>query len=152
MSAWIVSKAHIDALVQEMVAREMIACDQATATGRELWEECRRSVAYRYPNDRSGERPGPCDLTDEAMAEYVFEGVEAPLHPEAIAYACGCFDYQSCEHPGWESSRAKALTDALEAKCLAEPGVRQRPPFGVWPWGIDDINDVIDKSRMGATS
>jgi hypothetical protein len=152
MSAWIVSKPHIDALVQEMIARDLIRLDQADATGRELWEECRRSVAYRYPNDTGdNDRPGPVGLTDERMAQYEFEGVEAPLHPEAIAYACNCYEYQSCEHPGWEGSRANALTSDLHMACCLTLGVDNvRPPYERWPWGIDDINDVIDRSQMGA--
>lgn len=154
MSAWIVSKAHIDALVQEMVAREVIPPERATAVGRELWEECRLSVAYRYPRDKSGERPGPVDLTDEIMAEYVFEGVEAPLHPEAIRFNIRCYNYQSCEHPGWESSQSFRWMRDLELSICGQLGIFPDDPIRgdqrEWPWGIDDINDVIDQSQMGA--
>lgn len=154
MSAWIVSKPHIDALVQEMIARQMIEPEQATVVGCELWEECRRSVAYRYPYDTgNGDRPGPCDLTDELMAQYVFEGVEAPLHPEAILTAIHCYRYQSCEHPEWESSQSFARMTDLELNICGQLGIfpDDWKGAGQWPWGVDDIEQVIDQSRMGAT-
>lgn len=155
MSAWIVSKAHIDALVQEMIAREMIEPNAARVVGYELWEENRRSVAARYPGDGDGEWPGPIGLKIADIAGYQFEGIEAPLHPDAMVHAVHCYNYQSCEHPGWDNSLACRWMEELEASIHKQLGTtldgwRDNARSHGWPWGIVAIEQVIDYSKMQA--
>lgn len=69
-----------------------------------------------------------------------------------------CFDYQTCEHPGWHDSKVRALLDALHTAVLERHpalGARVTGPFGetyryttlpAWdlaPWGIDVLEDAI---------
>lgn len=90
MSAWIVSKEHIDLIVSEGIrleARrvyigedgayevERLTYDNADEVGRVLWSECQRSVAYRYPNDKDGKWPGPTGLTLDEINAYTWEAV-----------------------------------------------------------------------------
>ncbi len=78
-----------------------------------LWSENMRSINYRYPNDTIATMPGPIGES------YVFDVTDYPLlvwntfDPLQVVKACDCYEYQSCEHPEWETSEAKAFVDHL---------------------------------------
>jgi hypothetical protein len=113
MSAWIVSKQHIDYMVTAIIAAELTD-KSPDEIGRTLWRECLASVAYRYPNDGDGERPGPIDFRDSDVETYTW--TEAPvLSAGALAKTVGCYNYQSCEHPDYELSEAYAWVTKLKA-------------------------------------
>ena len=148
MSAYIVDREDIDTLVTAAVARSLTYdyhgtprhVTEATAddVGRLLWVENLTSVAARYPNDVSGGRTGPCDLTDEEIRTYRYPAPLTRLDVETGAAVGGpsaqatielirCYQYQSCEHEEWAASEARALTEALKAACEAEvPAERER--------------------------
>lgn len=114
MSAWIVSKKHIDYIVTAIIRAEISteSTESPDELGRMLWGECLASVAYRYPDDKDGERPGPVDFRDSDVNTYVWE--ETPvLAGGALAKTLGCYRYQSCEHPEWDDSEACRLTAKL---------------------------------------
>lgn len=79
------------------------------------------SVAYLYPDDAEGDRPGPTGIATDAeyLALCATEALRAerefattPLGntgPAQIFAACDCYDYQSCEHPGWRDSLAASF-------------------------------------------
>lgn len=115
MSAWIVGKEHIDLLVTAALAWELTVPERADDTGRMLWLECQRSVAYRYPNDKDGQWPGPDGLTVAEIEGYVFEPIPGVIDPDVVEEAARSFTYQSCEHPGWDDSAARALAADIEA-------------------------------------
>lgn len=106
--------------------------NEATAdrVGAMLWSENARSVSYRYDDESYDTIPGPCDFDELALAGYRYEGGRlspSPLHPQvdpvAVLKACDGYEYQSCEHPGWESSEAHAFLDALRRRMIhALPG------------------------------
>jgi len=135
MSAWIVSREHIDVLV---TALEPESQGKGDEIGRMLWRECLTSVAYRYPRDRDGERPGPVDFRDADVTTYTWT---KRVVPGCWVYkAAACYSYQSCEHPGWESSQAKHLTDHLLRKyhphkdtdtSYGRPNGPDNPPWGI---------------------
>ena len=157
MSAWVVSKAHIDVLVGAAMqlgdrgtfryehdgTGYKVCADNADRVGRMLIAECVTSVSYRYPGDDvgKGELPGPIDAYYNRR--YRFEPVKA-LSAAEIVKAAACYDYQSCEHPGWEASRAHALVHAL----VAAAGGREQfngpteytstPDYEAAPWGFDE--------------
>ena len=112
MSAWIVSKKHIDYMVTAIIRAELWA-GTPDDLGCMLWAECLESVAYLYPNDTGdGDRPGPVDFHDSDVDTYTW--TETPeLTPGGIAKTLACYEYQSCEHPSWESSEARAITSKL---------------------------------------
>lgn len=173
MSAWIVSKPHIDCLVQAMIVEGIVPMEQADETGQVLWEENVISVQYRYRGESRLTLPGPIEYTDPAT--YKFTGVEAPLDDLIVWRQLDCYEYQTCEHEGWrqgyercdhadaqllvgERRPARVLHDALEAVYTKRYGVTSSHDFeaqrhgkpdianqnrGNVPWGIDDITEAI---------
>lgn len=98
-------------------------------TGLMLWQECLTSVAYRYPNEPEAELPGPVD--DGPRFGYTHPlTLPRQINPVDVLSAIRCYEYQSCEHPGWEESRAKAFCDALTSLAIA-----CLPGYDKAPWG-----------------
>lgn len=159
MSAWIVSKKHIDALVTAAMVgntgrkmrwrvpgdvpadayqrgepwgpgaaeaarasmRDMIL-SAAGRVGAMLWNENHLSVNHRY--DQS-----------EEEAPYVYEAFPASkLAPGFVLKQLDCYEYQSCEHPGWEASEARAWCDALRQWTWDRITI---PGYEAAPWGVD---------------
>jgi hypothetical protein len=119
MSAWIVSRDHIDLLLTAAAAWEVTAPGETDQTGRVLWKENLASVAYRYPHDRDGDRPGPIDFRDRHVDTYRFQPYPGPVDPEVVAAAAASLAYQSCEHPGWSSSAAYRWITHLHEQATA---------------------------------
>lgn len=119
MSAYIVSKKHIDLIVKAVTegTRDGIVppSDQdPDALGQLLVTECVASVSYRYPDDdvQAGELPGPCDpyyLLPYTYADPLYRPTAAELYSAIRAYS-----YQSCEHPGWEDSDANTVCETAQ--------------------------------------
>lgn len=127
MSAWIVSKLHIDHLVTALVRAELIT-ETPDKAGRMLWRECLASVAARYPGDTDGHRPGPIDFRDGDVDTYTW--TETPeLTPGGLSKTIACYRYQSCEHDGWTGS----VADQLTAKLM--DGLEAVPYDDSVPWG-----------------
>lgn len=154
MSAFIVEKAHIDAMVQAGIrsgspatggftlrwqvgdrpewtedvtleaysvavqerARELTR-ETANRVGAMLWNENKRSVDHRYneANDREVYRFASSRVTN----------------PVAVLKAIHCYEYQSCEHPEWETSEAHAFCEALSGAM-----VRSLPGYDAAEWAI----------------
>jgi len=132
MSAWIVSKDHIDVIVQAGINHGLVLLSPGTPSevGTMLWTENHRSVNYRY-SERT------------AVPEYRFTGVEAPLDELVVVKAIACFEYQSCEDYGvWERSEAKRYCDNLVARIDAAHG----PP----PPGATHYGSVLDPNEPNA--
>ena len=136
MSAWIVSKTHIDALVQAGIEREIVRVDEADEFGRMLWGENLASIHYRYPDTvEGGDYPGPAGFVASDVDFYTYAPLDGgpgiSLRAEVVVRsAATCFDYQSCEHPEYEGSKAQQFVGFLhKATENAE---------GKGPWGIDD--------------
>jgi hypothetical protein len=106
VSAWIVSRAHIDVLVQALAEGEHVTDVDPDEIGRELWRENLASVADRYPNDRDGDRPGPADFRDADVDAYEYRRPRNKPNLQGLLHAVACYEYQSCEHPEWGASRA----------------------------------------------
>lgn len=143
MSAWIVTRAHIDVMVLAGVQFGVpygphqsapIGPAVLAAAGADLWAENHRSVNCRYGEDT--EPPA-----------YPAPTAEVILDPVAVVKAIDCLAYQSCEHPGWDASRAAGyctrLRDAALTGLPLEPGNpdEHRYPVGYdkAPWSIDHL-------------
>lgn len=122
MSAFVVSKKHIDSLVAFAIRHEYGAApyfywkgephriDNPDEAGALLWAENVRSVNYRYTAQTE---PEP----------YVFHWDTRVLDPLQIIKACNCLDYQSCETPEWKDTRAFAMLDSIRERAIKElPG------------------------------
>jgi hypothetical protein len=150
MSAWVVSKDHIDLLVSFGLAAGMegryhdalrwhhkgvtryLNHGTTDAVGQMLVDECVRSVSYRYPGDNvaRGELPGPVDAY--YTRPYRFEPVR-PLPALVVAFkAIHCYDYQSCEHPGWPTSEAHEFCVRLQSRLTS-----MLDGYDAAPWGYD---------------
>lgn len=132
MSAWIVSRAHIDVLVQALTADAGLTPGNPDEIGRTLWTENLRSVAHLYPRDGDGERPGPIDFKDADAETYTYREPSKVIEDGGILNAAHCYAYQSCEHPGWaDSIPAKWMTTLVMRHQTAESLDR-------YPWGYDE--------------
>ena len=148
MSAYIVSKAHIDAIVTFAVSGKLrvgtikrMAGDAGhgeyvnssaytpSQIGAALWAENHASVDHRYSDTTS-------------VPAYVFRptchgsSCTKPtrlLTPLDIIKLCQSLKYQSCEHPAWDASFAKDfLNRVISAAIGALPG------YDNAFWGIDN--------------
>lgn len=159
MSAFTVDTAHIDTIVNAMrqYAGVPVPTGAERNIGQMLWDENFASVNYRYRENESAPVYAPT-LTDE------------PLSPIAVLKALDCYEYQSCEHPGWEESDARKLCDAIRGIIFTDHpdwgqtvnryGYDQRrytmlPEYGAAPWevtSLDQVAAVIVKAEQDKTA
>jgi hypothetical protein len=153
MSAYIVSKGHIRFLVEAAgrLSRDpvtwfhngrhrqlsrFIKSDTANALtpnqlGALLWEENVRSVDERYREENG-------------VGAYEHVRSSLPIDPIQVFASLRCYEYQSCEHEGWETSEAKAICDAIK-----DAAIRVLPGSDDTEWGVpaaweqEDDNKVI---------
>jgi len=135
MSAFVVTKQHIDALVTVGLPRpgetgwirwedptdaavtQRLSLETADRAGSILWQENRVSVNRRYHDG------DPVDI------EYRFHRTR--LDPVIVLKLIDCYEYQSCEHDGWSESQAKRLCDQLRKEAVSKlPGYEEAP------WGL----------------
>jgi len=123
MSAWLVTRSHIDLLVNAARAWDQWKqLGDPVEMGQTLWTENARSVAYRYPD-----HPAP-------VVRYVRLPRIAPvLDPVVVLKSIGCLEYQSCECPDYYESQACKLLHSLQSIAIAE-----LPGYDAAPWGIAD--------------
>jgi hypothetical protein len=100
-----------------------LAPDSADRVGAMLWAENVRSVAFRYdePEDAQ-DLPGPIFFGVLDVAEYRHRSsdrIGCVLDAVGTLKALDCLEYQSCEHPGWEASEARAFVEALRRRAIA---------------------------------
>lgn len=144
MSAFLVSDAHIDALVTVAlfgVAEKTAASGNwhgpyvgnparpvdvhnANRVGEMLIRENEASIKARYPSDKTPPAP-----------DYVYPFHRLPV-PAISAVAAlkllDCYEYQACEHTGWESSAAKRFCNHLQGRLIS-----CLPGYDAAPWAID---------------
>jgi hypothetical protein len=161
MSAWIVSKAHIDALVSAAMAQgdtfywydadgnhshELTYTDteRANQVGRMLWAENLASINALYVDtvENPGNCPGPVSFNGPETVE-VYKFVRThKLTPVQILKAIDCYEYQSCEHAGWKTSEAHQFCEALEVRMVSS-----LPGYNEARWGLDE-DDVRGKREV----
>jgi hypothetical protein len=133
MSAWRVSEEHISALVYWMIKAGLTDEDRADEIGAMLWWENYKSVNARY--SESDEIPGYKYRVPTPIPAGP-DGYPNAYDPEDMNHALklvACYDYQSCEHDGWEASIAYRRSHALRAY-LENQGADRDINDG--PWGI----------------
>jgi len=155
MSAYIVDKAHINALLRFADAPAYHSHSSFTwyhneewhelthetedAVGQMLLDENVKSVCYRYPDDSITSLPGRTDA-EYLMPFKAYPTVNRPTATDALSMI-GCYEYQSCEHPEWPESEAKAFCDALTHRAI-----RRLPGYE------DAIRDWMPKHDGGTCS
>lgn len=158
MSAWIVSKQHIDVLTKALFDYGLIGDEPPTVVGKMLWDENLESIHYRYPDTEESHRsyPGPLTFrgpTTVARYRYRDRGDRVrtqvwnrekggyaqhtvKLTPTVLLKAAECYDYQTCEHPEYANSRTRALIQALCEKLTADGARSDGPEASAAPWGL----------------
>ena len=158
MSAYVVDKAHIDALVTTAIwgpagtgaSRDWSLpfrwrCgkdwwradwDSATELGALLLGECVRSVRTWYPNDGLGDLPGPARAYWLDPYEYNSHG--APRYsPVQCLKMIDCYEYQSREGADWEQSVARAFCEGLRRRLIGA-----LPGYEAAAWGVPRGEEV----------
>jgi len=108
MSAYQVSDEHINAIVTALATANIIEKDDREPIARLLLKENIKSVNYRYNMGKN---------IDAIVFHLKFKSKKLSLYN--VYKLVGCYEYQSCEHPTWEQSKAKSLCDSLNEYILA---------------------------------
>lgn len=157
MSAFMVDHEHIDAILSVWIAladrRTGPATyassglvyerqSDATAKGRMLLRENLASVSARYPADPS----------DGLIVDlYTFQSCPIDLYRfrEIIGRAfrlLACYEYQACEHAGWETSEACKFIESIHSELITRVAGYNDPGL----WGGTD-RDVFKLDRKVAS-
>jgi hypothetical protein len=143
-SAWLVSKQHIDLLVAaryapegtpeaEEARGEPIVYQDHNKTddqvGQMLWIENMRSLVARYGDKAPETFEFPANF--EKMVRYRFTEPHGKMNPLVILKQVHCYEYQSNEHDGWESSDAKKYCKELEHHLVSSHKEYVDAPWGV---------------------
>jgi hypothetical protein len=123
MSAFVVSNRHIDFLISAAHRYGLPGFGYMTVDRVRvmLERENALSVAYRY------RQPG----TDVTVAERAVQLSTAEPDPVQVLKAVHCYEYQACEHPGWEESEARKFCQQL-----TEVAITKLPGYDAAPWGL----------------
>lgn len=159
MSAFEVSKTHIDALVSAALfigdgGRGLtwywdygpdgtplrsgeINCENAREVGAMLWAENAASVAWLYHGSEKAATP---------LGE-IYEPSWLPLPYSAVAVlkAIDCYEWQSCEHPGWHGSEAEAF-----CRYLRDRYISKLPGYDEAAWAVSHPAEMSSGIRKRA--
>lgn len=152
MSAYMLDKAEIDQIVETAIYGPADAAtwtvfmkaELADDIGDLLIRENLSSIHYRYPDTQTSPEntPGPCNLY--WLQPYTFEA-QGRISRDAALGLLRSYAYQSCEHPEWEASNARAFVDLLTATLKACSTV-QKPkeaPRPVIQYSITETAKII---------
>ena len=157
MSAFIVSKSHIDAMLRAALAKQLLGdvprwrrpdlgnsfckLDYYTAdrAGQMLIDENVKSVCHRYGESVASDNlPGPTEAYWRTPYIYRLTNKHTPTPVEALKLI-SCYEYQSCEAPSWNNSEAYNFCQALR-----EFLIPMLPGYNEAPWGWDEEHDKTE--------
>lgn len=148
MSAFVVSKQHLDAMITAALdvtplrggspvswfyptinraednlgtlqtKRRVARYEDRERIGAMLWAENVRSVNYRYEEE-------------EWEEVYQYTRFTLPLPAVAVLKLIDCYEYQSCEHDEWETSEAHEFCESLRRAYIG-----LLPGYNEAPWGL----------------
>lgn len=93
------------------------------------------SINHRYPDTvgHPENAPGPIDCY---WLDYSYSNPRYKMTAPEALQAISCYEYQSCEHPGWHDSEAARFCDALRKSCIAQlDGISDAP----WTWTDEHV-------------
>lgn len=125
MSAYVVTKATLDAAVTFEIRRASLPEAEATKRGRILWNLNRRAVIGLYGTKHLG------DITPEEVAAYEYEmrtESDVVLHK---SYAC--LVYQCAEDPVYGTPAYNRLNEL----CEAHKAMESTDEWQAAPWGLE---------------
>jgi hypothetical protein len=131
VSAWIVSKEHIDVLVDGVMQSggyrhrgrfvSVVTQEDADALGTMLWKENHKSINSRYSEYGKKIR----------TPEYHFKHSDDNLVPATMAKQIACYDYQSSEHGEYYPSRSYSVVLHLSRDILQDVSGYEDAKWGV---------------------
>lgn len=127
MSAWLLNKYEIDVLVH-WLHKTGVSRALPDDLGKTLWSENYKSIRYRY--DDNVKRPSYTYATPKARHYPRTGKFFDPEDMDQALRLCHFYNYQSCEHPTYEESRANRMISKL-AKYLDSEGA---------DWQADNIH------------
>lgn len=153
MSAYVLDKSHIDVMVtagidsmprlqgsplrwwwwcggvgdDAMRRSESLRLESADRVGQMLWNENHVSVNHRY--------------SEETKCPTYTYSPKRGFEPVAVLKAIDCYEYQSCEHGGWDTSEARAFCDALRRRMI-----QLLPGYNDAAWSIDDDGVGVEEA------
>jgi hypothetical protein len=149
MSAFVVDKVHIDAMVWAALAatsygrpfswywndaRNEVTTENADEVGQMLIDQCVKSVSHRYSGAKLTDLPGPCDAYWVVPYHY-----KPPvIKPELVESLKNIrhYEYQACEDEDWEATTAYAFCLSLtESLIMKLQGYEAAP----WGWEMKEI-------------
>ena len=156
MSAFVVSKSHINAIIMAGMAvrykplswyhgdeRFVLTDETADRVGQMLLDECVRSVSYRYDDTGIASLPGRTNA-EWLMPFQCHPTCNNPTPLQALKLI-GCYEYQSCEHPEWETSEARSFCEALRTHTICRlPGYEE----ALWTWEDKEYYRVDEAVRL----
>ncbi|MFA5130647.1 MAG: DUF262 domain-containing protein [Patescibacteria group bacterium] len=99
-----------------------------------LWNENIKSVQDRYNERERSNLPGTIadgqsgyKITPEAF------DIRFEIDPVQVLRSIACYEYQSCEHAGWEKSEAKNFCNSLKDKAI-----NTLPGYDIARWGAPE--------------
>jgi hypothetical protein len=146
MSAWVVSDEHISYLVHAAMHAPYgirfgyvkVNHETATAVGRDLLQENINSVYHRYDEDTEAGDMFRATSDHESVMLYVCPRIPSKRFDVVTALkAVDCYEYQSCEHPGWQTSQSRAFCEELRSSLIG-----QLPGYDAAPWGIESDTSI----------
>ena len=129
MSAFLCSPKHIAAIATFAENNGLSPSREEAA--KILTLENIASIAHRYPDTAYNVTRHWFDLD---MDDYLWQaGALCPLPVAHVHSLARSYQYQSCEHPGWESSDARELTDRIifEAAATQDPRDKDTAPWSI---------------------
>jgi hypothetical protein len=120
VSAWIVSKTHIDVLVRGLIEAGgyfhrgiwvPVGEDNASEVGQMLWRENHKSINYRYGERKSTPAyryvtPDKFITTSRVWGNVKYLEPQSHVDRGLLAKQLHCYNYQTCEHETYYKSRA----------------------------------------------
>jgi hypothetical protein len=128
MSAFIVSKRHVAALVRFYVSSlygKNADASSSLEMCRVLMRQNVRSVNERY-NERG---------KSESFKQSDFDSAPI-LSPDQCLKACGCLEYQSCETDDWKTTRAYDLLQLIRAEAMRRGADKERAYATIKEWDL----------------
>lgn len=143
MSAYVVSDNHINELMRFIDSRfflsmgyiQMLMPETLNLSGDKLFEAIGQELLkenYLSVNHRYMVRMGRSKKDMAHAFNYYPKLGNSKLRPVAILKLVKCLDYQSCEHEGWEESRAYKILE-----CIKNNAIGQLEGYSEAPWGIN---------------
>lgn len=112
MSAWLLNKYEIDVLVH-WLHKTGVSRQQPDSLGKMLWSENYRSIRYRYWDSADKKRPSYTYSTPKARHYPKTGKFFDPEDMDQALRLCHFYDYQTCEHPQYDASRACRMIHKL---------------------------------------